>query len=159
MVKQLKETKAVYIITIQGLLPHVRDATASIRGIKEILVWDKTEEATDQKEIRWSIEMKYNVLMGKPPGWGALPDWEISPTAGAIIPFNDGGEKGTFINFVRQLTKLAVVLTHQNLSASILQLDAVEKDIDNTSVVLCSLPYYDPLTMLMCGSFPIFKGL
>jgi len=143
MVKQLKATKVAYIVTTQKLLPYVRDATAALRGIKEILVLDKEEEEGEKKEIRWSIEMKYNLLLGKPPGWGALPDWEISPNATCLLPFTDGGLKGA-------------ALTHRNLSASLLQLSQT-LNITKDDTFLTAMPYTNIFNLLI-ANIPWFKG-
>eukprot|EP01125_Pyxidicula_operculata_P000579 TRINITY_DN10580_c0_g1_i1.p1 TRINITY_DN10580_c0_g1~~TRINITY_DN10580_c0_g1_i1.p1 ORF type:complete len:457 (-),score=129.78 TRINITY_DN10580_c0_g1_i1:15-1385(-) len=145
MVAQLKLCKALYIITTNELLPYVRDATASLRGIKEILVLDKEEDPNEKKELRWSVEMKYNLLFNKPPGWGALPDWEVPVESTCFIPFTNGGTKGA-------------ALTHVNMSAALLQLSNIHRDVTSSDVFLLSQQYYEISNMLLVGSLPFFKG-
>ena len=40
--------------------------------------------------VRYTTEMKYNLLFVKPPAWGLLPDWEIGLDDPAIIPYTVG---------------------------------------------------------------------
>jgi hypothetical protein len=47
----LRDSKATYIITTQALLPVVREVTASLRGIKEVLVLDKDADDIPKTKV------------------------------------------------------------------------------------------------------------
>eukprot|EP01125_Pyxidicula_operculata_P004149 TRINITY_DN1605_c0_g1_i1.p1 TRINITY_DN1605_c0_g1~~TRINITY_DN1605_c0_g1_i1.p1 ORF type:complete len:449 (+),score=104.58 TRINITY_DN1605_c0_g1_i1:24-1370(+) len=141
-VKQMKNSPVKMIITSQSLRPHVNDACASLRGLKEILILDREEDP--EKKTRFSIEMKYNLLFDKPPGWGALPDYNVTSAENCLLAYTDEGTKG-------------VALTHQNVATSLAQLNAVE-DLTNKDVVIASLPLYQPEVFLTSVCLPLYKG-
>jgi len=145
-VKQLRQAKTDYIITTVELLHYVRDACQALRTIKEILVLNKEEEERDKKEYRLSIEMKYNLLLGKPPGWGALPEWVIKPEEVMLVPYTSQGEKGA-------------ELTHRQVTKSLLQIKSIETGIVPGEVVAIALPFNDVFNLVHSGSLPFLEGV
>jgi len=144
MVKQLRGCKTKYIITQNNLAHYVRDACQSLRGIGEILILDLPIEKKNAKEFKLSVEMQYNLLFNKPPGWGALPDWVIKTDEILLYPHGHLGDRG-------------VSLHHGNLNASIIQLASVEH-LTPEDIIVTTQPHYHIYHMLLAGSLPFLKG-
>jgi long-subunit acyl-CoA synthetase (AMP-forming) len=143
---QLKDSRAIYIVTTNKLLPVVRQVTAAMRGLKEILILDREDE--EKKELRFTIEMKYNLLFGKPPGWGALPDWTVKPEDVAAIHYGPA---------IRGAKPKGLVVTHRNLISNVIQAEkalSVSKD----DVLLSALPYFRLDTYTLINNLAIHKG-
>jgi len=113
--------------------------------LKEILIKDMIEDPERKKMVRLNIEMKYNLLFGKPPGWGALPDWEIRSDETFGLPFTDNATKG-------------LALQHYNLTANLLQLEATESDITSNDVFIKAYPFYHTADFLYSTALPFYKG-
>eukprot|EP01128_Nolandella_sp_AFSM9_P002375 TRINITY_DN12742_c0_g1_i1.p1 TRINITY_DN12742_c0_g1~~TRINITY_DN12742_c0_g1_i1.p1 ORF type:complete len:464 (-),score=123.46 TRINITY_DN12742_c0_g1_i1:30-1397(-) len=145
---QLKNSKTIYIITTQELLPVVRQVTTSMRGLKEVLVLDKIPDPSDETEIRYTIEMKYNLLLGKPPGWGAIPDWEVRGEDTALVHYGPA---------IRGTKPPGEVISHSNLIASLYQLSAALPSINSSSVLLTMVPLFH-LTAFAFNNLALVKG-
>jgi len=145
MIKQLRHSKTEYIITTAELLHYVRDACKALRSIKEILVLDRVDEERDKKDYRLSLEMKYNLLLGKPPGWGALPEWVVKAEEVMCLPYTANGEKG-------------VELTHAQVTKNLLQIKSLEPNASSADVFVIALPYHDPFNFFFSGTFPWLHG-
>eukprot|EP01124_Arcella_intermedia_P017656 TRINITY_DN2444_c0_g1_i1.p1 TRINITY_DN2444_c0_g1~~TRINITY_DN2444_c0_g1_i1.p1 ORF type:complete len:510 (+),score=95.38 TRINITY_DN2444_c0_g1_i1:48-1577(+) len=144
-VNSLRPMKVDYIITTQEILHYVRDACQSLRSVKEILVLNRIDDERDKKEYRLSIEMRYDLLLGKPPGWGALPDWIIKDEEVMLQPFTAQNTRGTEIR-QGQFTK------------SLMQIRALETDLNQSDVVAVSLPLYDTFNFIHSGTLPYLVG-
>jgi len=144
-IKQLRHCNADYIVTTAEILHYVRDVCQSLRTIKEILVLNREDDERDKKEYRLSLEMKYDLLLGKPPGWGALPDWVIKPEEGMFLSYTPLGDKG-------------IELTHAQVTKSLLQIKSIESEMGPNHIVAITLPYRDIFNLVYSGCFPFLQG-
>jgi len=146
---QLKDSRALYIVTTAALLPVVRQVTVAMRGLKEILVLDKVEEPKETLQVRFTIEMKYNLLLGKPPGWGALPDWTVKPTDTALIHYGPA---------VKGDKPKGLVISHGHLIKNALQAEAVLGSLSKADVLLSAVPYFNLDAWTLVNNLAIHKG-
>uniref|UniRef100_A0A6B2L4T2 AMP-dependent synthetase/ligase domain-containing protein n=1 Tax=Arcella intermedia TaxID=1963864 RepID=A0A6B2L4T2_9EUKA len=150
MARQMKLTNVNNIITHNSIVQYVRDATSTLRNIKEILVLDKEDETKDKKDVRWSMEMKYNLLFGKPPGWGAIPDWAITPGLNMLLLCDHIVEE-------EEPTLKASVLVQRAMSHTILALRTMESKLSPSDVFISTLPPHNILSFTNI-IFPWFIG-
>jgi len=150
IIHQLKDSRTLYIVTTKALLPLIRQVTAAMRGLKEILILDKDDDPEEKKQIRFSIEMKYNLLLGKPPGWGALPDWTVKPEDTATIYYGPAIKGGK---------PKGIVVSHKNLITSVMQAEQVLKDLTQDDVLLSVAPYFLLDAYTIINNLAILKGI
>jgi long-chain acyl-CoA synthetase len=120
-----------------------------MRGLKEILVLDKVDDPNEKKEIRFTIEMKYNLLLGKPPGWGALPDWTVKPSDTALVHYGTAVKGGK---------PKGLVISHGNLISNVLQAEAVLGSLSKADVLLSAVPYFHLDVWTLINNVAIHKG-
>ncbi|HVF28843.1 MAG TPA: 4-coumarate--CoA ligase family protein [Pyrinomonadaceae bacterium] len=130
---QLKDAGAKYLLTVPPLMDTAREA-ASQSEVEELFVFGEADGATP-----------FAALM---TGDGVVPPIEITPREDVVVLPYSSGTTG--------LPK-GVMLTHRNLVANVLQIEAAGLD-DENDVFVCVLPLFHIYGMVAIMNLGLYTG-
>jgi acyl-CoA synthetase (AMP-forming)/AMP-acid ligase II len=131
---QLKDAGARYLLTIPALLDKAREAAAQA-GVEEVFVFGEAEGATPFAALYASEEQE-------------VPQVEIDPHEDVVVLPYSSGTTG--------LPK-GVMLTHDNLIANTLQVQACEL-IKEDDTLVCVLPLFHIYGMVVIMNVGLYTG-
>jgi acyl-CoA synthetase (AMP-forming)/AMP-acid ligase II len=144
---QLKDARAKYLLTAPALLDKAKEAAAHAGGIEEIFVFGECDGATpfaalyaDERANEWANE--------RAEDGGEWPRVDIDPGEDVVVLPYSSGTTG--------LPK-GVMLTHHNLIANTLQVQACEL-IKESDTLVCVLPLFHIYGMVVIMNVGLYEG-
>ena len=131
--RQLRDSGATLVVTIPALLPKAREAATDTR-VRELFVFGEAEGATPVSALLAET--------GDPPSVAIDPAVDV-----VALPYSSG---------TTGLPK-GVMLTHRNLTANLLQTEAVER-LPEDDVLIAVLPYYHIYGMTVVLNLGLYSG-
>jgi acyl-CoA synthetase (AMP-forming)/AMP-acid ligase II len=135
---QLRDARAKYLLTVPALLDKSREAAAHA-SVEEIFVFGECEGATPFAALYADVGTE---------GVPDVPRVEIDPGEDVVVLPYSSGTTG--------LPK-GVMLTHHNLIANTLQVQACEL-IDESDVLVCVLPLFHIYGMVVIMNVGLYEG-
>ncbi|HEV2881051.1 MAG TPA: 4-coumarate--CoA ligase family protein [Pyrinomonadaceae bacterium] len=136
---QLRDARAKYLLTVPALLDKAREAAAHA-SVEEVFVFGECEGATPFAAL-YADE-------GASDGQEEWPRVEIDPADDVVVLPYSSGTTG--------LPK-GVMLTHRNLIANTLQVQACEL-IDEADTLVCVLPLFHIYGMVVIMNVGLYEG-
>jgi acyl-CoA synthetase (AMP-forming)/AMP-acid ligase II len=135
---QLSDARAKYLLTVPALFDKAREAAAH-GGVEELFVFGECEGAT-------AFDALY--ATDGAGAWSDAPPVEIDPAADVVVLPYSSGTTG--------LPK-GVMLTHHNLIANTLQVQACEL-IKESDTLVCVLPLFHIYGMVVIMNVGLYEG-
>jgi len=163
----LRDSGAQAIVILENFA-HTLQAVKDKAALKHVVVTGPGDLLGPVKSRVVNLGARYLKRM--------IPDWDISG-ARRLDAVLKQGAKGTYTRPVIALGDLAVLqytggttgtpkgamLTHRNLVANILQIDAIAhpalKGARGQLVIMSALPLYHIFALTVCGFFAMYKGM
>ena len=133
---QLEDARAKYLLTAPALLDKAKEAAADAAHVEEIFVFGEAEGATPFASLYEGGE------------GGEVPQVEIDPREDVVVLPYSSGTTG--------LPK-GVMLTHENLIANTLQVQACEL-IKESDTIVCVLPLFHIYGMVVIMNVGLYAG-
>jgi acyl-CoA synthetase (AMP-forming)/AMP-acid ligase II len=151
---QLRDARARFLLTVPALLDRAKEAAAHA-SVEEIFVFGECEGATPFATLYASDgasdETGDGASEGAGDGAGGAQEWprvEIDPAGDVVVLPYSSGTTG--------LPK-GVMLTHRNLIANTLQVQACEL-IDESDMLVCVLPLFHIYGMVVIMNVGLYEG-